>query len=167
MSIKKLELPLSDSDISELKIGEMVFLSGKVYTARDNTHMRLIEMLAKGQPLPFELNGLAIYYMGPTPAKKGFACGSAGPTTSSRMDKYTPCLLAHGLKVMIGKGNRSEEVKVDISDNKAVYFATVGGAGAYLASKIKKMQCIAFPEFGPEAVYELEVEDFPVVVSWK
>ncbi len=165
--MKKLSLPLSKEDISSLQLGEMVYLSGVIYTARDNTHKKLIDMISKGEELPLNLDGAAIYYMGPTPARDGLVCGSAGPTTSARMDRYTPSLLAKGLKVMIGKGNRSDEVNKEIRKNNAIYFSTIGGAGAYLADKIKKMQCVAFPEFGPEAIYRLEVNLFPVVVTYK
>ena len=165
--MKQLQLPLAKEDIESLKLGELVYLSGTFFTARDNTHQKLIDMLNNGEEIPFNIQGATIYYMGPTPAREGVVCGSAGPTTSSRMDRYTPELLAKGMKVMIGKGNRSEDVKIAIRQNGAVYFSTIGGAGAYLADKIKKMKCVAFPELGPEAVYQIEVELFPVIVSYK
>jgi fumarate hydratase subunit beta len=165
--MKKFSLPLSKEDIQGLQLGELVYLSGTLFSARDNTHQKLTDMIANGEDLPFNLVGAAVYYMGPTPPREGIVCGSAGPTTSSRMDRYTPALLDKGLKVMIGKGNRSEEVKAAIKKNNAIYFSTIGGAGAYLADRIKKMKCIAFPEFGPEAIYQLEVELFPVIVSYK
>lgn len=165
--MKELFLPLTKEDIDNLKMGELAYLSGTIYSARDNTHSKLIELINKAEPLPFTLSGAAIYYMGPTPAREGVVCGSAGPTTSSRMDRYTPALLEKGLKVMIGKGNRSAEVKQSIKANHAIYFSTIGGAGAYLADKIKRMKCVAFPELGPEAIYQLEVEMFPVIVSYK
>lgn len=165
--MKELKLPLSNKQIDALKQGELVYLSGIIYSARDSTHKKIIEMIEQGEELSFEIKNSAIYYMGPTPSREGAVCGSAGPTTSSRMDKYTPKLLENGLRVMIGKGSRSSDVKKSIIDNHAVYFSTIGGAGAYLADKIKKIQCIAFPELGPEAMYELEIEHFPVVVNWK
>ena len=165
--MKKLTLPLSKKDIQGLQLGELVYLSGTLFSARDNTHQKLINMINNGEELPVKLEGASIYYMGPTPPKVGVVCGSAGPTTSSRMDRYTSALLDKGLKVMIGKGNRSEEVKTSIKRNNAIYFSTIGGAGAYLADRIKKMECIAFPEFGPEAIYQIDVEFFPVIVSYK
>lgn len=165
--MKKLILPLSKEDIEGLQLGELVYLSGTLFSARDNTHQKLINMINNGEELPIKLDGASIYYMGPTPPKVGVVCGSAGPTTSSRMDRYTPTLLDKGLKVMIGKGNRSEEVNISIKKNNAIYFSTIGGAGAYLADRITMMECIAFPEFGPEAIYQLEVELFPVIVSYK
>ncbi len=166
--MKELKLPLTNEDISSLTLGEFVYLSGTIYSARDNTHQRIIEILEReGNLLSLGFSLSSIYYMGPTPARAGVVCGSAGPTTSSRMDKFTPLLLEKGLKVMIGKGKRSEEVKNSIRANHAIYFSTIGGAGAYLADRIKKMECVAFSELGPEAIYRLEVEKFPVVVSYK
>jgi fumarate hydratase subunit beta len=166
--MKEIFLPITNEQIDNLQIGELVYLSGVIYSARDNTHKRIIEILEREgnlSSLGFSLS--SFYYMGPTPARVGVVCGSAGPTTSARMDRYTPALLEKGLKVMIGKGNRSNEVKKSIKENHAIYFSTLGGAGAYLADKIKKMECVAFPELGPEAVYKLQIEDFPVVVNWK
>lgn len=154
--MKRLDLPLKKSDMSGLKAGEEVLLSGKLYTARDAAHK-------KG--LPIDVKGQAIYYVGPTPARKGAAIGSAGPTTSSRMDKYAPDLLKKGLVAMIGKGKRGPEVISAIIKNRAVYFAAIGGAGAYLSKRIMSSRVVAYPELGTEAVREIEVKDFPVVVS--
>ena len=154
--MKKLELPLTRSDLSGLKAGDEVLINGTLYTARDAAHK-------KG--LPLDLKGQAIYYVGPTPAKKGKVIGSAGPTTSSRMDKYTPSLLKRGLVAMIGKGKRSPEVVSAIIKNRAVYFAAVGGAGAYLSKRIISSKVVAYPELGTEAVREIVVKDFPAVVA--
>lgn len=162
--MKKLKVPFSGTDIANLKTGEQVSLSGVIYTARDAAHKRMIEALEKGEPLPIDIRGQVIYYVGPTPAKPGQVIGSAGPTTSSRMDVYTPMLLEAGLKGMIGKGKRSPEVKEAIKKHKAIYFAAAGGAGALLSKRIKKAEVVAYEDLGPEAIYRLEVEDFPVVV---
>lgn len=162
--MKKLTVPLSDNDIAGLKAGEQVFLSGIIYTGRDAAHKRMVEAMDKGEPLPFDVKGQTIYYVGPTPAKPGQVIGSAGPTTSSRMDAYTPMLIEAGLKGMIGKGKRSPDVRETIKRHKAVYFAAAGGAGALLSRKIKKAEVVAYEDLGPEAIYRLEVEDFPVIV---
>ena len=162
--MKNINVPLSHADIADLKAGEQVLLSGIIYTARDAAHRRMIEYLEKGEGLPIDINGQVIYYMGPTPAKPGKVIGSAGPTTSSRMDIYTPKLLDAGLKGMIGKGKRSTEVIESIKKYKAVYFAAAGGAGALLSKRIKKAELVAYGDLGPEAIYRLEVEDFPVIV---
>lgn len=162
--MKKLKVPFSDTDIANLKTGEQVSLSGVIYTARDAAHKRMIEALEKGEPLPIDIRGQVIYYVGPTPAKPGQVIGSAGPTTSSRMDAYTPMLLEAGLKGMIGKGKRSPEVVESVKRHKAIYFAAAGGAGALLSKRIKRAEVVAYEDLGPEAVYRLEVEDFPVVV---
>lgn len=162
--MKKLKVPFSDTDIANLKTGGQISLSGVVYTARDAAHKRMIEALEKGEPLPIDIRGQVIYYVGPTPAKPGQVIGSAGPTTSSRMDVYTPMLLEAGLKGMIGKGKRSPEVREAIKKHKAIYFAAAGGAGALLSKRIKKAEVVAYEDLGPEAIYRLEVEDFPVVV---
>ncbi|MEK6726701.1 MAG: Fe-S-containing hydro-lyase [Deltaproteobacteria bacterium] len=162
--MKNINVPLSHADIADLKAGEQVLLSGIIYTARDAAHRRMIESLEKGEGLPIDINGQVIYYMGPTPAKPGKVIGSAGPTTSSRMDIYTPKLLDAGLKGMIGKGKRSTEVIESIKKYKAVYFAAAGGAGALLSKRIKKAELVAYGDLGPEAIYRLEVEDFPVIV---
>lgn len=162
---KRIKAPLTAQEIKELKAGDMVLISGTVYSARDAAHKKMAELLKEGKPLPFALDGNLIYYLGPTPARPGQVIGSAGPTTSSRMDKYTPELLSLGLKGMIGKGRRSPEVIRAIRENGAVYLAAVGGAGALLSKCIKKSRVIAFEELGTEAVREMEVEDFPAIVA--
>jgi fumarate hydratase subunit beta len=162
--VKKVRLPLTDEVIRELKAGDDVLLSGVVYVARDAAHKRMIEALELGKPLPFDIKGQTIYYMGPSPARQGKVIGSAGPTTSGRMDSYSPRLLAEGLKGMVGKGMRSPVVKDAIKQYKAVYFAVVGGAGALASHNIKKSEVIAYEELGAEAVRRLEVKDFPVRV---
>lgn len=162
--MKVINLPLKESDISDFKAGEEVLLNGVIYTARDAAHKRMAEVIERGEPLPFDVRGETVYYVGPTPAKPGQVIGSAGPTTSSRMDAYTPLLLKAGLKGMIGKGKRSPEVVDAIRRYKAVYFAAFGGAGALLAKRIKKAAVVAYDDLGPEAVYMLEVDNFPVVV---
>ena len=161
---KLIEDPLKDNDIVNLKSGDYVYLSGVIYTARDAAHKRMHESMKNGEPLPFDLDGNVIYYLGPSPAREGQIIGSAGPTTSSRMDKYTPDMLDQGLKGMIGKGKRSEEVISAIKRNKAVYFAAVGGAGALLSKCIKKSEIIAYDDLGTEAVRRLWVEELPVIV---
>lgn len=162
--MKKLTVPLSENDITNLRAGEQVFLTGIIYTGRDAAHKRMVEGMDRGEQLPIDIRGQVIYYVGPTPAKPGQAIGSAGPTTSSRMDAYTPRLLEAGLKGMIGKGKRSQEVREAIKRFKAVYFAAAGGAGALLSKRIKKADVVAYEDLGPEAIYRLEIEDFPVVV---
>lgn len=161
---RRLLLPLTDEQVESLRAGEEVLLSGVIYTARDASHRRLIEALDRGESLPFDLRGQTIYYLGPSPAKPGWVIGSAGPTTSGRLDVYTPRLLAKGLKGMIGKGNRSPEVKEAIKKYRAVYFGAVGGAGALLAKCIRRAEVVAYEELGAEAIRRLEVEDFPVTV---
>ena len=165
MSIEKIQLPLTDNIIRDLNCGDCVLLTGTIYTGRDDAHMRLTDMIKEGRELPVDLNGLCIYYAGPCPAKPGKVIGSAGPTTSSRMDSMTPELLDRGLKGMIGKGLRSEEVIESMKKNCCVYFAAIGGAGALLANRIMKAEVVAFEDLGPEAIYRLEVEDFPVTVA--
>ena len=162
---KKITTPLTKEQIKELKTGDMVLITGTIYSARDAAHKKLIELIDQGKELPFELNGNIIYYLGPTPARDGQVIGSAGPTTSSRMDKYTPTLLSLGLKGMIGKGRRSPEVIEAIKKDGAVYFAAIGGAGALLSKRIKESRVIAFEELGTEAVREMVVEDFPAIVA--
>ena len=162
--MKKIELPLTEETVSGLKAGDMVSLTGEIYTARDAAHLRIWEALKKGEEIPFELENAIIYYLGPTPAREGKVIGSAGPTTSSRMDKYTPDLLEKGLKGMIGKGRRSEKVINSMKEHTAVYFAAVGGAGALLSKKIKSSEVIAYDDLGTEAVRKLYVEDFPAIV---
>ncbi len=161
---KKITLPLTDEVLKDLKAGDNLLLTGVIYVARDAAHKRMIEALDQGKPLPFDIKGQTIYYMGPSPARPGRPIGSAGPTTSGRMDAYTPRLLAEGLKGMIGKGLRSQEVKEAIKKYKAVYLGAIGGAGALISKSIKKAEVIAYEDLGAEAVRRLEVEDFPVTV---
>jgi fumarate hydratase subunit beta len=155
---------MSADVIESLKAGDQVLISGVIYVGRDAAHKRLVEALDRGDKLPFDLKGQTIYYMGPSPTKPGHVIGSAGPTTSGRMDAYTPRLLAAGLKAMIGKGLRTEAVRKAIREHKAVYFAAVGGAAALIARTIVKSEIIAYEELGPEAILRLEVKDFPAVV---
>jgi len=164
LSAIKVTIPIEENLLLSLKAGERVLLSGTIYTARDAAHKRMSEALEKGEDLPFNIEGQTIYYVGPTPAKPGQVIGSAGPTTSGRMDKYTPSLLDRGLKGMIGKGYRSKEVIDSMKKNKAVYFAAIGGSGALIARSIKTMEVIAYEDLGPEAIYKLTVRDFPAVV---
>ena len=161
---KKINLPLNDEIVRNLHAGDMVYLTGIIYSARDAAHKRMIETLQKGEQLPFNIENAVIYYLGPTPAREGRVIGSAGPTTSSRMDKYTPVLLDLGLKGMIGKGKRSGEVIESMQKNNAVYFAAVGGAGALLSQAIKSSRVIAYDDLGTEAIREMYVEDFPAIV---
>lgn len=156
--------PLKDEDIRELKAGDYVYITGEVYTARDAAHKRMQEVLDAGEELPVDIKGQIIYYMGPSPAREGRVIGSAGPTTASRMDKYTPELLDRGMKGMIGKGKRTQDVSDAIVRNGAVYFAAVGGAGALLSKQIKSAEVIAYEDLGTEAIRRLYVEDFPVIV---
>lgn len=161
---KTIYLPLTDEAVEDLKAGDRVMLNGIIYTGRDAAHKRLVEMTEKGEELPMELKSQTIYYVGPCPAKPGKVIGSAGPTTSGRMDAYAPILMEKGLKGMIGKGIRNSEVISSIVKNKAVYFAAIGGAGALLAEAIKEAQVLAFDDLGPEAIYRLKVENFPATV---
>lgn len=161
---KRIKAPLVKEEIESLSSGDYVYITGTIYTARDAAHKRMYEALEKGEDLPIELENNVIYYMGPSPAREGRPIGSAGPTTASRMDKYTPKMLDLGLKGMIGKGKRSDEVKSAIIRNKAVYFAAVGGAGALLSKSIKKSEVIAYDDLGTEAIRKLEVENFPCIV---
>ncbi|MGQ9636601.1 MAG: Fe-S-containing hydro-lyase [Thermodesulfobacteriota bacterium] len=160
----RLNTPLKDEDVERLNIGDRVLLSGILYTGRDAAHKRLFDLIQEGKPLPFDIKGQVVYYVGPTPAPPGRVFGSAGPTTSYRMDAYSPALIEKGLKGMIGKGMRSDSVKEAMKKYKAVYFAATGGAGALLAKRIKKAEIIAYEDLGPEAIRRLEVEDFPVIV---
>jgi fumarate hydratase subunit beta len=160
----RLKPPLKDEDVEKLKIGDRVLIQGIIYTGRDAAHKRLIDLLTEGKSLPFDIKGQVIYFVGPTPAKPGQAFGSAGPTTSYRMDAYSPALIERGLKGMIGKGMRSEAVKEAMKKHKAVYFAATGGAGALLGKRVKKAEIVAYEDLGPEAIRRLEVEDLPVVV---
>ncbi len=161
---KYINAPLDRKEIATLKSGDMVYITGTVYTARDAAHKRMSEALAEGKELPIELKDNVIYYMGPSPAREGRAIGSAGPTTASRMDKYTPSLLDLGLGGMIGKGKRSKEVIDAIVRNKSVYFAAIGGAGALLSKAIVESEVVAYDDLGTEAIRKLKVENFPVIV---
>ena len=160
----RLKTPLSDRDVEKLRIGDRVLFSGVIYTGRDAAHKRLFDLAAQGKDFPFDIRGQIIYDVGPTPAKPGQIFGSAGPTTSYRMDAYAPSLIDRGLKGMIGKGMRSDAVKEAMKKQKAVYFAATGGAGALLAKKVKKATLIAYEDLGTEAIRRLEVEDFPAIV---
>jgi fumarate hydratase subunit beta len=160
-----LKTPLTDEDVERLKTGDRVLINGVIYTARDAAHKRMIELLDSGRELPFDIRGQVIYYAGPAPAKPGAVIGSCGPTTSYRMDVYTPKLIERGLKGMIGKGTRSREVKESMMTHKAVYFAAIGGLGALLAKTVKEAEVIAYPDLGPEAIRRLVVEDFPAILA--
>jgi len=160
----RLKPPLSDEDVERLKIGDRVMISGVIYTGRDAAHKRLFDLLKEGKNLPFDIKGEIIYYVGPAPSKPGQVLGSAGPTTSYRMDAYTPSLIERGLKGMIGKGMRSDAVKEAMRKYRAIYFAATGGAGALLAKRVKKAEIVAYEDLGPEAIRRLEVEDLPVIV---
>ncbi len=162
--IKKITTPLSDEVIKDLKTGDMVEITGVIYTARDAAHKRLVDLIEKREVLPFDLDGAIIYYVGPTPPKPGAVIGSAGPTTSYRMDKYAPLLIEKGLKGMIGKGQRSQDVRDAIVSHKAVYFASIGGAAALLSKHIKSSEIVAYEDLGPEAIRKLYVEAFPAIV---
>ena len=161
---RKVALPLTDDALKSLKAGDNVLLTGVMYVARDAAHKRMIEALDKGEPLPFDIKGQTIYYMGPSPARPGRVIGSAGPTTSGRMDVYAPRLIEEGLRGMIGKGMRSLDVKDAVKKHGAVYLAAIGGAGALISKSIKRSEVIAYEELGAEAVRQLEVEDFPATV---
>ncbi len=160
----RLRTPLTDADVVQLKAGDKVLITGVIYTGRDAAHKRLFDLLKEGKPLPLDIKGQIIYYVGPAPAKPGRPIGSAGPTTSGRMDAYSPKLMEIGLKGMIGKGMRRKEVIEAMKKYKAVYFAATGGAGALLAKAVKKADVIAYEDLGPEAITRLEVVDFPVIV---
>jgi len=164
MAARKITTPLTDEVVRELRIGDEVSISGVVYQARDAAHKRLVALMEEGEPLPFDLEGAVVYYMGPSPAKPGNVIGSAGPTTSGRMDAYAPLLIEKGLKGMIGKGLRSDAVKQAMVEHTAVYLAATGGAGALLARRIVANEVIAWPELGAEALARLEVVDFPAIV---
>jgi fumarate hydratase subunit beta len=161
---KKMKVPFLPEEAVSLIAGDFVYLTGTIYTARDAAHKRMAEALESGRMLPFDLKGNVIYYMGPSPAGEGKVIGSAGPTTSGRMDKYTPALLDLGLAGMIGKGKRSIQVKQSIVHNKAVYFATIGGAGALLSRSIVASESVAYEDLGTESIRRLTVRDFPVIV---
>ncbi|MGM0419387.1 MAG: Fe-S-containing hydro-lyase [Bacillota bacterium] len=163
--MKQLNLPLTEEMISELKAGDQVLLTGTIYTARDQAHKKMVEVLSRGEDLPFNPEGAVIYYVGPAPNKPGKVIGSAGPTTSYRMDPFVKPLLEAGVKGMIGKGKRSDEVQAALIEYKALYFAAVGGAAALIARQIKESEVIAYPELGTEAVRKLYVEDLPLFVA--
>lgn len=161
---KHITTPITEEVTKDLHSGDYVYINGTIYVARDAAHKRLMEVLDKGEELPFPIKDATIYYMGPSPAREGRPIGSAGPTTASRMDKYAPRLLDLGQKAMIGKGKRTKEVIDAVVRNKAVYFAAVGGAGALLSKCIKKSELVCYGDLGAEAILKLEVEDFPVIV---
>ena len=161
---KRVTLPLTDEVLKDLKAGDNLLLTGVIYIARDAAHKRMIDVLDQGKPLPFDIRGATIYYMGPSPARPGRIIGSAGPTTSGRMDAYAPRLMAEGLKGMIGKGSRSKAAKDAMVKHKAVYLGAIGGAGAIISKSIRKAEVMAYEELGAEALRRLVVEDFPVTV---
>ena len=163
--MKKITLPIDDETIRTLKCGEMISLSGVIYTARDAAHQRLVNCINEGKGLPFDLSGQAIYYVGPTPNKEGEIIGSAGPTTSYRMDDLTEPLLDRGLKLMIGKGKRNQVVIESMKKNTCTYLAAIGGAGAYISNSIKKAEVIAYEDLGAEAIRRLEAEDLLLIVA--
>ena len=160
----EIRAPLTDEVVEKLRAGDRVTINGVIYVARDAAHKRIVEALDRGEKPPFDLKGQIVYFMGPSPAKPGQVIGAAGPTTSGRMDAYSPRLMAEGLKGMIGKGSRNQAVKDAIKRYKAVYFAATGGAGALISKEIKKSELVAYEEMGAEAVLRLEVENFPVTV---
>jgi len=160
----RITMPITDDDVSQLKIGDHVRITGTIYTARDAAHNRMIESLNKGEPLPMDIKGQLIYYTGPTPARPGRPVGAMGPTTAMRMDPFTPQLLAAGLKACMGKGNRGEEVREALKQYRGVFFAAIGGAGALLSQYVKKVAVIAYEDLGTESLKRVEVEDFPAVV---
>ena len=161
---KRISAPLDDDDVRQLHSGDVVLVSGTIYAARDAAHKRMIQLLDEGRPLPFDPRGAIVYYVGPTPSKPGRVIGAAGPTTANRMDSYTPRLLEIGLKGIMGKGGRGKEVQASLKAHTAVYMAALGGGGALAALAVRAQKVIAFEELGPEAVRELQVEDFPVWV---
>ncbi|MGQ9559534.1 MAG: Fe-S-containing hydro-lyase [Candidatus Oleimicrobiaceae bacterium] len=161
----KITTPLTNEQVEELRVGDSVLITGTIYTGRDAAHKRLVELLAEGKPLPFDVKGQLIYYVGPSPARPGMPIGSAGPTTSYRMDPYAPALIRQGLKGMIGKGEMGPEVAEALRTHKAVYFAAVGGAAALIAKSILKSEIVAYEDLGAEAIQRLEVRDFPAIVA--
>ena len=165
MEAIKLIPPLKDEDIEKLRSGQKAIITGYIYTARDAAHKKLVELLEKNESLPFDPTGQIIYFVGPTPAKPGQVIGSAGPTTSGRMNKYSPFMLKAGLKGMIGKGEMGSEVNKALQEYKGVYFVATGGAGALIAKKISESEIVAYEELGPEAIRRLKVTDFPVIVA--
>jgi fumarate hydratase subunit beta len=164
MAEHHIETPVTDEVIEKLRAGDSVYISGYLYTGRDSAHKKLIDLVEEGQELPIDVKGQIIYYVGPTPARPGKVIGSAGPTTSYRMDSYAPTLHRLGLKGTIGKGLRNEEVKNSLKEYKAVYMAAVGGAGALISQSIVEAEVIAYPELGPEAIRRVKVKDFPCIV---
>jgi fumarate hydratase subunit beta len=160
----RVELPLRDADVEKLRVGDYVYLTGPLYTARDAAHRRMVEGLRSGEALPVDVPGQVIYYVGPTPAKEGMIIGSAGPTTSARMDPFIVPLLEAGLRGTIGKGGRGPAVREAMKKHRAVYFLAVGGAGALLSKQIRKVEVVAYEDLGTEAIRRMEVEEFPVVV---
>lgn len=165
MDVVNITSPFEAETVEKLKVGTRVLISGVIYTARDAAHKRLVQAINNGEELPLNLKGQTLYYMGPSPARPGQVIGSAGPTTSSRMDIYTPSLLAIGLRAMIGKGSRSQETREAIKKHWAIYFVTFGGAGALLSKAIKKAKVIAYPDLATEAIMQLELEGFPAIVA--
>ena len=163
--MKKINTPLAKEEIKKLKAGQQVLLSGIIYTARDQAHKRLVEAINENKKTPVDLKGQVIYYCGPAPTPKGKVIGSSGPTTSSRMDEFTPALLKKGVLAMIGKGRRSRQVIQAIKKYKAIYFLTYAGCGALLSKYVKKNEPVAYQDLGPEAIYKLEVRDFPLIVG--
>jgi fumarate hydratase subunit beta len=164
MKVVNIKTPIDEKTVENLEAGDQVFITGVIYSARDAAHKRLVEALDKKEKLPLDIKNQIIYYMGPAPAKPGYATGSAGPTTSGRMDPYSPRLMEEGLKGMVGKGNRTQAVKDAMKKHKAVYFAAIGGAGALISKSIKKSEVIAYADLGAEAIRRLEVENFPATV---
>jgi fumarate hydratase subunit beta len=164
MAEHRIETPVSDETIEKLRAGDKIFITGSLYTGRDSAHKKLIELVEEGKDLPIDVKGQIIYYVGPTPARPGNPIGSAGPTTSYRMDSFAPTLHSLGLKGTIGKGSRNEEVKESLKKHKAVYLAAVGGAGALISKSIEEAEVIAYPELGPEAIRRVKVKDFPCIV---
>ena len=164
MAEHHIETPVTDEEIEQLHAGDQLFITGYLYTGRDSAHKKLIELVEEGKDLPIDVKGQFIYYVGPTPARPGKSIGSAGPTTSYRMDSFAPTLYKLGLKGTIGKGSRSEEVKEALKKHKAVYVAAVGGAGALISQSIEDAEVIAYPELGPEAIRKVKVKNFPCIV---
>lgn len=164
MAEHRITIPISDETIEKMRAGDRVFITGYLLTARDAAHKKLVDLIKEGKELPIDIRGQIIYYVGPTPARPGKAIGSAGPTTSYRMDSYAPLLHSMGLKATIGKGSRSQEVKEAMKKYKAVYLAAVGGAGALISKSIEAQEVVAYPELGPEAIIRLKVKDFPCIV---
>ncbi len=162
----RINTPLTEDKIKELKAGDLIYINGTIYTGRDAAHKKLVELIEANEPLPFDIKDQIIYYVGPAPARPGRAIGSAGPTSSYRMDAYAPILMEKGLKVSIGKGSRSDEYIKEMVKHKGLYLQAVGGLGALLSEKITEAEVVAFEELGPEAVFKLKVEDFPVVVTY-